>query len=168
MAGRKSTTWQVRFNEKVGVPDASGCTEWFGGRSNKDPEKAYGLFYADGQMRPAHRWLYEQANKVKLPIEIDVCHKCDKRLCVTLNHLFEGTRLENMADMLRKGRSSRRKPRPSMQGAKHPGAKLNAKQVLKIREAISSGSTLKPLALKFKVSMQTIHRIAHRQSWSYL
>ena|SRR5665213_149242 len=168
MAGRSATTWQVRFNEKVGPPDARGCTLWLGGRTSKDDEKAYGLFYADGQMRPAHRWLYEQANKVKLPIEIDVCHECDRRLCVTLEHLFEGTRLENMADMLRKGRSSRSKPRPSMQGANHHQAKLTAKQVLKIRARLATGSTLSSLAVKYGVSIPTIGRIAHRQTWSHL
>jgi hypothetical protein len=55
-----------------------------------------------------------------------------------------------------------------MQGANHHQAKLTPKQVLKIREARASGSTLKVLATKFKVSMQTIHRIANLQSWSHL
>ena len=34
-----------------------------------------------------------------------VCHKCDRPPCCNPDHLFVGTQLDNVADMLAKGRN---------------------------------------------------------------
>jgi hypothetical protein len=156
-------TPQERFDEKVGPPDENGCRLWLGGTTQKGP-KAYGLFYARGQMRPAHRWIYEETHGEQ-PAGIDVCHKCDVRLCVNLDHLFAGTRTDNMQDAVRKGRTSHV---ARTQGEKHPMAVLTEVQVLEIRKHHEEGTTKRALSEEYGVSFQSISRIVRRISWSHL
>jgi hypothetical protein len=163
MAGRgDGATPHQRFDEKVGPADENGCCLWLGGTT----KNGYGLFYADGGMRPAHRWLFEQVYG-KQPPNIDVCHKCDVRLCVNLAHLFAGTRTENMQDAVRKGRTGRG-PRPSMQGSNHHQATLNAEQVQAIRKRHNEGTRKRALATEYGVSFTSISRIVRRLSWSHI
>lgn len=92
----------VFFTEKVQVSD----TCWlFTGRPNNS---GYGSIYFNGKKMGAHRasWIYHFG---EIPKGIQVCHKCDTPLCVNPEHLWLGTRSQNMKDAVSKGRT------------KHPG-----------------------------------------------
>ena len=74
----------------------SGCRIWTG--------SIKGNGY--GQMRDkryVHRATWELVNG-PIPNGLQVCHKCDVRLCCNDAHLFLGTQLDNMRDANRKGR----------------------------------------------------------------
>lgn len=42
-----------------------------------------------------------------IPDGLQVLHKCDRRLCIRLGHLFLGTNADNMKDKARKGRAAK-------------------------------------------------------------
>jgi hypothetical protein len=160
MAGRRSTTPAARFAEKCAPPDERGCILWTGGTSAKG-EKGYGLFYADGSMRSAHRWAYEQVHG-PLPPHLDACHSCDVRRCVNVAHLFPGTRKANMEDAVRKGRMDRtHKPK----GEAHGRATLNWDLVREMRALHGEGASLTWLSGQFDTSVANAHRIINNQLW---
>jgi len=88
----------------------------------------YGLFAIDGRKQKAHRvaWFFA---KGAWP-EPCALHKCDNPSCVRIDHLFEGTKKQNTADMVSKGRA-RFVPH---YGEHHGMAKLSDLQVERIRE----------------------------------
>lgn len=81
------------------------CWEW-NGILTRD---GYGAIRAHGRMRLAHRLAYTVWSG-PIPDDLCVLHKCDNRRCINPDHLFLGTRLDNTADMLSKGRGKNQKP----------------------------------------------------------
>lgn len=107
-AKRRSTkTLRDRFNEKFIPVTESGCWIWIAS-SRTD---GYGQIGLDKKKLAAHRVAWEL---YRGPIHdgLHVCHHCDVHLCVNPDHLFLGTRSDNMQDCERKGRSSIASNRP--------------------------------------------------------
>jgi hypothetical protein len=78
-----------------------GCVEY----SGKLQPNGYGKFYDKISKRVvwAHRYAYEKING-PIPKGLEICHKCNNRSCINPNHLFIGTRSDNMLDASKKGR----------------------------------------------------------------
>jgi HNH endonuclease len=97
--------WQVHTVEARFwrlVHKGEGCWEWIGGRM----WNGYGRFVLDqeaGKNTRAHRFAWELANG-PVPAGRVVCHSCDNRACVRLDHLWLGTQADNLRDMREKGR----------------------------------------------------------------
>lgn len=85
-----------RFWDKVIVLDSESCWIW---KSSTDGK--YGTFSLKNRLIKAHRFSYELSNG-KIPEGHDICHKCDNPRCVNPTHLFLGTRLDNVRDMIKK------------------------------------------------------------------
>lgn len=98
---RKGKSLIDRFKEKYIPEPNSGCWIWIASTSNS----GYGKFRINDNIphSSAHRasWIIHNG-----PIKkgLNVCHKCDVKLCVNPKHLFLGTTKENVHDMLNKGR----------------------------------------------------------------
>jgi len=151
------------FDEHYQVDPVSGCWNWQRGTNGV----GYGKFYlrgkrSDGTMKEvlAHRFSYERANG---PIAegLFVCHHCDNRACVNPAHLFAAPQLENVRDMLSKGRARYIAHPKELNGR----AKLSASQVAQIRQEFRLGRTKAHLARMFGVSERQIKRITDGQQW---
>lgn len=95
-----------KFWEKVDKRGEDECWEWTGtlqSKGNPGCPYGYGCFYHDGKSIRAHRFSYELHNGTIDP-DLVICHSCDNTLCVNPNHLWQGTRLDNLIDMWKKGR----------------------------------------------------------------
>lgn len=83
----------------------SGCWLWTGTLKKPVRGLGYGHFRVSGKTKVAHRVSWE-IFRGPIPDGLCVCHKCDVSICVNPDHLFLGTRLDNIEDMVAKGRQS--------------------------------------------------------------
>lgn len=94
-------TLAERFWAKV--RKSKGCWEWTGAKQHN----GYGFIHTGGHVirRPlrAHRASWE-LHYGPIPAGLWVLHRCDNPSCVRPDHLFLGSRSDNMKDCAAKGR----------------------------------------------------------------
>lgn len=137
--------------------DKGNCREWFRGKSNY----GYGITQWNGKLQGAHRLAY-MAYKGEIPKGMYVCHSCDNPSCINPDHLFLGTPLANMRDMVRKGRS--RGP----QGVNHPKAKLTEHQAMLAKACPTKFGSASALSRLFGVNRHVISNIKAGRIWKHL
>lgn len=137
----------TRFFQKVDTRgfDETQCWPWLGaGKGNG---------YGHTSIGPAHRLAHELFVG-PVPEGMDVCHKCDNRSCVNPDHLFVGTRLDNMQDMKAKGRGDGG-------NRKH----LKEKIVQEIRRRLGAGVAPRVIAETMDVNYATVVAIKEGRSY---
>jgi hypothetical protein len=158
-----SVAGQRRFWSKVKIGDFHECWEW----ERSCYSNGYGRFDIAVQKvaKPrsialmTHRVAYFLTNK-NLPDNMCVCHSCDNPKCCNPDHLFLGTQVENLNDMIAKGRKA--------VGEKVNFAKLKESEVVEIRRLYAAGLTQQAIAAKFKVGRPGISHIVNRVSWKHV
>lgn len=139
----------------------------YAGYRNHD---GYGKLCRGNRVHFAHRYTY-QGLYGEIPCGMKVLHRCDNPPCCNPHHLFLGTQLDNIRDMIGKGRARRpdQRGREGMKGEANPKAKLTNRQVVWIRQKYSSkrgspyGSSR--LAERFGVSRGTILAVIQGKTW---
>jgi hypothetical protein len=114
--------------DKFVIRNPGACWGW-SGCAPKNP--GYGQFRHENKLERAHRasWILHFG---EIPKGKFVLHKCDNKICSNPEHLFLGTSLDNIKDMISKNRS----PVLSKHGEDNPRAKLTWDIVNKIREKL--------------------------------
>jgi hypothetical protein len=153
---------EERFLEKVNkdgplcVHLGTKCWVWMGGTY---PE-GYGEIKIDGYVRLAHRVSWEIANG-EVPDGLCVLHKCDNPACVRPDHLFLGTKKDNVDDMVNKGRH-----RNNSAGERNANRKLTNTDVIAMRERFSMGGiSASALARIHKISPRQARDIVKYRAW---
>ncbi len=104
----------------------------------------------------AHRVAWMATHHRAVPSGMVVRHSCDNPQCIRPDHLLLGTKRDNTADMLARGRVSRWADRPGVPGH-HRRQKLTAGQIAIIRGG--GGGSSYEAASTFGVSDVQIRRI---------
>lgn len=139
--------------------EQSGCWEWQGSTRG-----GYGRIIVgsrkNGTRRSesAHRLSYI-LNNGAIPEGMEVCHKCDNRCCINPDHLFLGTRQDNIDDREAKGRNN-----PPV-GEENGNAKLTKLDVLEIIEKRERGLSFQRIANEYGVSKKTVQNAVSGKTW---
>jgi hypothetical protein len=144
-----------RFWSKVDRSGGPGaCWPWMASRN----PSGYGRIRFDGQVVLAHRLAYELDRGHPPPPGYYALHSCDNPPCVNARHLFIGTHLDNMADMMAKGRGPR--------GERHGNSKLTEAQVHEIRRRCAGGETQEAVARSFRVHQTSVSQVVRGKTWT--
>lgn len=160
----------ARFWDKVVKTDA--CWLW----TASTRTKGYGAFVwtkPDGGVVQgrAHRFAWELANG-PIPESMCVLHRCDVPACVRPDHLFLGTKADNNADMVSKGRhvpgGTHSGHAGYERGESHHNARLTADRVKEIRAEHAAGSSLRAIGIKHGIALGHASRIVNRKAWAHV
>ena len=109
----------------------------------------------------AHRVVYAAAYGPPPADRPWVLHRCvGYRNCVRVEHLYAGTALQNAADTVAAGRSTR--------GERHAHAKLTARQVRAARAARRRGARLSEIAARYGIHYSTLRSAVTGENWAWL
>lgn len=147
--------WEAATRIRRAATPVGGCLVAAG----TDNGGGYARIGVGGGYDLAHRIIY-RLERGAIPDGMVVRHTCDNRRCVSPAHLVIGTQLDNVRDMVERGRCKR--------GAEHWAAKLTPESVREIRRRTDARENREALAAEFGVAVITIHRIALRQTWRHL
>ena len=155
--------------DKSGGPDA--CWLWTAGRR---PD-GYGIVNWFGKTQKAHRLSYALSTGA-IPSEACVLHRCDNPPCCNPAHLWLGTRVENVADMVAKGRNAKSDSHGAhlhkdrmVRGESHAFAKLTEENVIEMRRLrAEAGTPFKQLARMFRVTKNTVKDAVLLRSWTHV
>ncbi len=135
---------------KVEILEGDLCWRWTGAIGGG----GYGALGIP--QRRAHRVSWE-LHYGPIPPGILVLHSCDNPPCPRPDHLFLGTQVDNVHDMLQKGRGQT--------GEKHHWAKLNFCIASEIRESSGPASAV---AAKFGISERYVYKLRNGDTWRYV
>ena len=153
------TSLPDHFWSKVEVAP-SGCWLW---TASSRREGGYGSFGVSGKVLYAHRLALTDFDGSPYMSDLLALHHCDIPPCVRAAHLYWGTKHDNAADMMRRGRNV------VMAGEANGEAKLTDAKVLKIRQLYAADKgTHRSLAAQFGVAKSSVGRILRRTHWKHL
>jgi hypothetical protein len=147
------------FIDRIGYdvsPD--GCHLW---RGYVAPN-GYARGRIDGLSVPVHRaaWVAENG---PMTFGLDACHKCDVRNCINPEHIFPGSRRENMQDCaLKKRLGFHTSPENMPRGERHGAAKLTLEQAMEVWASCDEAGTI---SKRFGIDGSVVCKIKKGSLW---
>jgi len=135
------------------------CWLWTGTRHHT----GYGRIEIQGKSMGAHRAIWILLNGPLRPDQ-HVCHRCDNPPCVNPDHLFIGTRSDNMRDCVAKGRKNPAHPK----GESHPRSRLTEASVRAMRVESMRGDSTSVLSERYGISASQVQRIIAGKRWGHI
>lgn len=150
-------TLQERLFTRIHV-DENYCWNWTGAKIKSG--YGYCRYMVNGKTKKdlAHRWSY--INFVGA-IEKGLCvmHTCDNRSCINPSHLKTGSQQENIDDMIKKNRHTKREQKPN--------SKLTSFKVIEIRKLFNTKKyTHEAIAKRYGVTRPLITDIVNNKRWT--
>lgn len=155
--GREKPVEEI-FWSHVDIRNDEECWNWMASLD----DHGYGQFGSKrlGGHFSSHRLSYILTNG-PIPDGLFVCHRCDNPKCINPKHLFLGTPLDNVKDMISKGRGRYIITR----GEDSHFAKISASDVIAIRQ---DPRPTAEIAQDFNISLNQVRRIKSRENWSHI
>jgi hypothetical protein len=153
----KTLTPEQRFWLKVDKRGPDECWPW----TSSKHESGHGEFFVSKERgkAPSHSYALELATGEKCPAGKECCHHCDNPPCCNPEHLYFGTRMQNVHDAISRRRHSH--------GSRHRGARLTEADVVAIRTRFAAGETQPSLSAEFGISSGHISHIVNGRIWKY-
>jgi HNH endonuclease len=155
MVNKRKLSLKDHLLVKRQTDPVTGCQNWTGCKTNR----GYGQIWTDNKNQSVHRVAYKLWVG-PIPAGLHVLHKCDNPACFNPDHLFTGSRQDNMTDMVNKRRQSI--------GLSRPLAKLTEETAREIISLLNSNRTSRDVARQFGVSHTTILDIWNGKIWRHL
>lgn len=149
---------EVRFLDKVKRAHRR-CWLWMACRNRA----GYGKFGVGRKTILSHRMSWELW-RGPIPAASQVLHRCDNPPCVNPAHLFLGTALDNIRDMIAKGRRGY----TGHVGERNCKAKLSESDVRKIRSRFKRGESRAEIAESLRLKWNMVDRIVRRLYWRHI
>lgn len=141
-----------------GLVKGPSCWVWGGAKS----ALGYGRMTAGRKTQlKTHRvsWMLHHGS---LANEAAVLHRCDNPCCCNPDHLFLGTQMDNVIDMIQKNRNS---APPKTYGEKHHNTKFSEAAA---RAILCDTRAAETIAAEYGISAKTVYRLRHGLTWKKL
>lgn len=152
--------------------NSNGCMEW-----NKSSDShGYGDIRTKKKLHRTHRISFEANNRIVLTSQELVLHKCDNPKCNNPDHLYIGTQLDNVRDMMTRGRSAGQFLKGHnigieniLRGENCKASKLTDDIVLEARRLNDNNIMgYRRLARQYGVSDSTMRAVLKRKTWTHI
>lgn len=137
------------------VAEPNGCLRCVSHRPNSNGRVQVNRY---GRLVLVTHLVYEAAYG-PLPDGMLLRHTCDNEWCVSLPHLVTGSQMDNVQDMITRGRARK------ATGERHWKARFTVEDILAIRASQELGVVL---ADRYQTSPQYISRIRCGTTWRHL
>ena len=151
----------TKFGKEIILEEQdNGCIKCVSHCTDKD---GYVRIRYNGKHERLFRVLYMQKYG-DIPKGMVIRHKCDHPYCCNIEHLEIGTRLDNVRDMIERGRDVYHNSKTKSFGTSNGGHKLTEQQV---KEIYLSSLSQKKLSKLYKVSTTNIAYIKKKKLWKW-